>query len=231
MLPQGFSQLGVMSIPLLGLSTVALALIFERVMTYATQPGMGRKRVRTLLSELQSTGCAGCRNPERAVRLCDDKHCLHQGVGLLLRQADSPKAVREEVAGMWLLKHRQRMHAGLRFLMLIGLLSPMVGLLGTVLGMITMFQGMADNPGPITPAVLAHGLFTAMYSTAYGLVIAIPALAASHGFTLWANRYLFRLEFVLNHVNLMLEGIDAGKAGVETIQGDNVTALRRWSAA
>ncbi|WP_281648119.1 MotA/TolQ/ExbB proton channel family protein [Parendozoicomonas sp. Alg238-R29] len=231
MLSQVFNQLGVMGMPLLGLSVIALALIIERLVTYALQPDMGKARVRKLMKELQGQGCGNCQCPEQAARFCNQKHCLHQGVGVLLNHASSPKDTREEVASLWLLKHRQRMHAGLRFLGLIGMLSPMVGLLGTVLGMIFMFKGMAANSGPVTPAVLADGLWAAMYTTAYGLIIAIPALAASHGFTLWANHYLGRLEFVLNHVNLMIDGIDATEpelgpkaSKIVTPMGDRVSA-------
>ena len=231
MLSQVYEQLGVMAIPLLGLSIVALALIMERLVTYILQPSMGKARVRKLLLELQNQGCGNCHCPEQAARFCKQKHCLHQGVGVLMNHSASPKAVREEVAGLWLLKHRQRMHSGLRFLMLIGMLSPMVGLLGTVLGMITMFKGMAAAAGPVTPAILADGLWAAMYTTAYGLVIAIPSLAASHGFTLWANHYIERLEFVLNHVNLMIEGVDATEPEIDKRAKAKVTPMREKVAA
>ncbi len=211
MISQVITQLGDMSIPMLGLSIVALALIIERLVTYILQPSMSHGRVRRLLNELQVDGCSRCQAPAQAEHFCQQEHCLHQGVGVLFSHASSSKDVREEVAGLWLLKHRQRMHSGLRFLMLIGTLSPMVGLFGTVLGMIEMFQAMAATGGPVTPSVLADGLWTAMYTTAFGLGIAIPALAASHGFTIWANHYLARLEFVLNHVNLLIDGVDASK--------------------
>ena len=227
MLSQILSQLGVMGIPLLALSVITLAIIIERVVTYAMQPRMGKGKVRQMLLELQNNGCGKCHDQEKAARFCGQKHCLSQGVGVMLTHSGSSKAVREEVAALWLLKHRQRMHSGLRVLMLIGTLSPMVGLLGTVLGMITMFQGMAASSGPVTPAVLADGLWAAMYTTAYGLMIAIPALGASQGFTLWANHYLGRLEFVLNHVNLLIEGVDAGETGLAKASQQNVTPMRQ----
>ncbi|MTI13624.1 MotA/TolQ/ExbB proton channel family protein [Sansalvadorimonas verongulae] len=231
MLSQFYEQLGAMAIPLVGLSVIALALILERLVTYTLQPGMGKARVKKLFVELQNQGCGNCRSSEQAARYCGQKHCLHQGVGVLMNHASSSKDMREEVAGLWLLKHRQRMHAGLRFLMLIGMLSPMIGLLGTVLGMIMMFQGMAASGGPVTPAVLADGLWAAMYTTAYGLGIAIPSLAASHGFTLWANRYMSRLEFVLNHVNLMIEGVDATEPEVRKPAPSNVAIMRKKAVA
>ncbi|CAM3464374.1 MotA/TolQ/ExbB proton channel family protein [Parendozoicomonas haliclonae] len=219
-----FSQLGVVGIPLIILSVITLAIIIERLVTFTLQPNIGKARVRQLFTELQDfrAGQDLCSCQGKADSFCQQKHCLHQGVGVLLSHANCEKSVREEVASIWLLKHRQRMHAGLRVLMLIGTIAPMVGLLGTVLGMITMFKGMAVTTGPVTPAVLADGLFAAMYTTAYGLIIAIPALGASQGLTLWANHYIGRLEFVLNHVNLLIQGVDSGDGSFsQPKKGDN----------
>ena len=225
MLTQLLNQLGVVGIPLVILSVITLALIAERLIHFLMQPNIGKVRVRQMLAGLQDMGVQGlgarksacdcecdgkCQGEVHAARLCGEKHCLHQGVGVLLSHANCSKEVREEVAALWLMQHRQRMHSGLRAMMLIGTISPMVGLLGTVLGMITMFQGMAAATGPVTPAVLADGLWVSMYTTAYGLVIAIPALGASQAFSIWANNYIGRLEFVLNHVNLHLEGVNSG---------------------
>ena len=221
MLTQLLNQLGIVGIPLVILSVITLALIAERLINFLMQPNIGKIRVRQMLTGLQDMGVQGlgarksacdgkCQGEEHAARLCGEKHCLHQGVGVLLSHANCSKEVREEVAALWLMQHRQRMHSGLRAMMLIGTISPMVGLLGTVLGMITMFKGMAAATGPVTPAVLADGLWVSMYTTAYGLVIAIPALGASQAFSIWANNYIGRLEFVLNHVNLHLEGVNSG---------------------
>ena len=228
MFEEFFNQLGVVGIPLIIMSVITLAIIIERLVTFMLQPNIGKTRVRTLISELQ--GCAGqdlcgCQGKDRAASFCQEKHCLHQGVGVLLSHAKCEKGVREEVASIWLMKHRQRMHSGLRLLMLIGTIAPMVGLLGTVLGMITMFKGMATSTGPVTPAVLADGLFAAMYTTAYGLIIAIPALGASQGLTLWANHYIGRLEFVLNHVNLLIEGVDSGDGSFGQLKKGNVESI------
>ncbi len=53
--------------------------------------------------------------------------------------------------------------------------APLLGLLGTVIGMIEIFGSQAPTGGS-NPAVLAHGISTALYNTAFGLVIAIPSL-------------------------------------------------------
>ncbi|MCY4096295.1 MAG: MotA/TolQ/ExbB proton channel family protein [Gammaproteobacteria bacterium] len=59
----------------------------------------------------------------------------------------------------------------------IGMLSPLLGLLGTVLGMIDAFQAMELAGNEVDPATLSGGIWQALLTTAIGLVIAIPALA------------------------------------------------------
>ncbi len=66
----------------------------------------------------------------------------------------------------------------LSYMALIGNLSPMIGLLGTVQGMIASFQVIAISGSSPKPAALAVGISTALFTTLVGLAIAIPAIAA-----------------------------------------------------
>ena len=59
-----------------------------------------------------------------------------------------------------------------------GNIAPMVGLFGTVYGMIVAFQQLVDAGGSPDPVDLAAGISTALVTTFWGLVVAIPALAA-----------------------------------------------------
>ena len=65
----------------------------------------------------------------------------------------------------------------LSYMALIGTISPMVGLLGTVQGMIASFQVIATRTGTPPPSELAKGISTALFTTLVGLAIAIPAIA------------------------------------------------------
>jgi len=71
----------------------------------------------------------------------------------------------------------------------IATVAPLLGLLGTVVGMIEIFgsQG-ATNGASGSPQQLAHGISVALYNTAFGLLIAIPALAAWRGLRAMANQ-------------------------------------------
>lgn len=69
---------------------------------------------------------------------------------------------------------------GLGVLELIATLAPLLGLLGTVLGMIDAFQALEDAGSRVNPGILAGGIWAALLTTAAGLVVAIPVAAIHH---------------------------------------------------
>ncbi len=74
----------------------------------------------------------------------------------------------------------QRLRSGLRTLELIAAIAPLLGLLGTVQGMILAFRQLAAAGSQVDPAILAGGIWVALLTTAVGLLIAIPAVVL-HG--------------------------------------------------
>ena len=66
--------------------------------------------------------------------------------------------------------------------------APLLGLLGTVVGMIDIFGSQSVQGAAANPVQLAHGISMALYNTAFGLLIAIPALAAWRGLKAIANQ-------------------------------------------
>lgn len=82
--------------------------------------------------------------------------------------------IRAEVAYLF---HRNfaRVTRSLCWIRLVSIVSPLLGLLGTVLGMVTVFRTIAENAAP-NPAMLAAGIWEALITTIMGLCIAIPML-------------------------------------------------------
>ncbi len=76
----------------------------------------------------------------------------------------------------------------------IGSLSPLVGLLGTVLGMINSFQAMESAGNQADPTVLAGGIWQALLTTALGLGVAIPVITAYN----WMDRKIQRSALMIN---------------------------------
>ncbi|MEO1679938.1 MAG: MotA/TolQ/ExbB proton channel family protein [Pseudomonadota bacterium] len=71
------------------------------------------------------------------------------------------------------------MGRGLRLLDLVGMVAPLLGLLGTVLGMIQSFRSLELAAGSANASILAGGIWQALLTTAAGLLVAIPALAGA----------------------------------------------------
>jgi biopolymer transport protein ExbB len=198
-----FAQLGPMAWPLLMVSALALALLLERLwLLFATgHLGIGKP-----LKRLQ---CAReAEFPGLIERCSRERNLASRATALLLQHHTQARAQREEVAAVWLQDQRRRLHSGLRLLMVIGIISPLMGLLGTVLGLIDMFAGLSGSDAPVTPALLADGLGMALSTTAAGLVIALPAIAGAHLLGMWSERIIADLEHLFNRGNLWLEGLD-----------------------
>ncbi|MCC4263269.1 MotA/TolQ/ExbB proton channel family protein [Oceanimonas baumannii] len=194
-------QLGLMSWPLIICSIITLAIWLERGLSLLWISLRGEQEKRRLRSQ-------GHTYPDK-----DEKapaSVMLQGCRLLMQHQECPKAIREDLAAVWLQQQRRRLHSGLRVLTLVGVISPLLGLLGTVLGLIEMFRSIGESGGPVTPALLADGLGLAMSTTAAGLLIALPAIAGAQLFGLWADRLLDRLTHELNRCNLHLEGLGLG---------------------
>jgi len=74
----------------------------------------------------------------------------------------------------------------------IAAIAPLLGLFGTVIGMIEIFG--AQGPGTTDPQQLAHGISVALYNTALGILIAIPAMIAFRHFRARVDGYLVEME-------------------------------------
>lgn len=102
-----------------------------------------------------------------------------------------------DIASMELRHHQQKAYA----LAIVATVAPIVGLLGTVIGMIEAFHVIAFSEGMGNPALLAGGISKALINTASGLSVALPALGLHHFFK---NRAAFLGLALEQQVNQLL---------------------------
>lgn len=216
-------QLGLMTWPLLICSALTAMIIAERVFQVMLSIGVGKRAIRHELNQISPTNSNEIE--VLAQSISDKRPLLYKGVSMLLAHHSFSKGLREDAAGIWLQEKRHQLHAGLRLLGLIGVISPLIGLLGTVLGLIEMFKGVAATTGSITPNDLADGLGLAMRTTAAGLMIALPAISGSQLLGLWADRVLAQLEHTLNYVNVWLEGMSIQTNHSDETKGSSVNKV------
>jgi biopolymer transport protein ExbB len=74
-------------------------------------------------------------------------------------------------------------------------------LLGTVTGLVVAFQRIESLTGTVQPGDLAGGIWEALLTTVFGLVVAIPCMAAYYGFEHKADAIARRMQFVVSELN------------------------------
>ena len=163
--------------PLLLCSVVALALIIERLYhlreTLVAPP--------TLLDEVITVSRASLPGPDVVGKLADNS-VLGRVLAAGLRSVIAEPRISEEALRQALESAgRTAVHGIERYLNTLGTIAaaaPLMGLFGTVVGMIEIFGSQAPGAsgGGSNPQMLAHGISVALYNTAFGLIIAIPSL-------------------------------------------------------
>jgi biopolymer transport protein ExbB len=121
---------------------------------------------------------------------------LSAGLGKVSKGYDQAIEAMQEVGEDETMKLEHR----LSYMALIGTISPMVGLFGTVHGMIDSFQEIASAIGAPKPSALAEGISTALFTTLLGLAVAIPAIAA---YNILRNR----IDRLVLEVGIVSEGL------------------------
>ena len=103
----------------------------------------------------------------------------------------------------------------LSYMALIGNLSPMIGLFGTVQGMIASFRVIATSPSTPKPSDLAAGISTALFTTLVGLAIAIPAIAAYNILRNRVSRLLLEVGVTSENLMSRFEDFTPGQGGAQ----------------
>ena len=186
--PQGFFQIlfsggpiGVaIMLVLIGLSLTAAYLVFENLMS------IRRREIAPdgLSDEVRGLVAGG--RIDQAIERCRSSNSYLAWVmqyGLLEAEggwSEVEKAMEDASA-----EQAARLFRKIEYLAVLGNIAPMVGLLGTVVGMLVAFKEVADSEGNAGAAQLAEGIYQALVTTVVGLIIAIPSLGA---FAVFRNR-------------------------------------------
>ena len=114
-----------------------------------------------------------------------------------LRQQNAEEELLREEAERIANFHLAQLRRQLQTLEVIALISPLLGLLGTVIGMITAFQQLQQGGAVVDPKVLSGGIWEALLTTAAGLIVAIPATLMFNWFRGCTDRFQQLAEDVL----------------------------------
>lgn len=172
---------------LIATSVICLALIIERLLSLRTGhvlPARLPGQALDLYRQNKDT-------PEAIIRLAA-RAPLGRVLAEVLANRDQPDAFRlaaiEDVGK----DVAYRLNRYLPALGTIAVIAPLLGLFGTVIGMIEIFGTFTATGGD--PTLMARGISIALYNTAFGILIAIPALAFHRYFRTRVDYYLHQLE-------------------------------------
>ncbi len=165
------------------LSLVAVALIIEHALTIRQKVLMPTGFADEILQML-SQGQLGA-----ALQKCKEgDSILAEVLGAGMAEYEFGWSAVEKATEEAMAEEASRLYRKIEYLNVIGNIAPMLGLLGTVVGMIFAFQNLADSEGYARAGDLAQGIYLALVTTVQGLVVAIPSLAA---YSIFSNRIAF----------------------------------------
>jgi biopolymer transport protein ExbB len=170
-------------------SVVAVALIIERSISLRSR----RIIPPTLLDQVVGVYQRQGLSPEVIERLSRDSP-LGAVLAAGLRNLKSSRFVMKEAIEE---SGRAVAHDLERFLTTLGTIAtaaPLLGLFGTVIGMIEIFGAQSPTTGGTNPQQLAHGISIALYNTAFGIAIAIPALIFYRHFRNKVDTFVVEME-------------------------------------
>lgn len=166
---------GPLMVPIALCSVVALATVVERWLGL----GSGRLGSRRFVESLRQAAESG--GAKAALDLCQGRAPLLGRIPSVgLAQAGAPPAERDRLVGDVASTEVKRLLGSLRTLQIVWLIAPLLGLLGTVWGMIEAFGKIAGDSSLGRPDQLANGIYQALVTTAAGLCVAIPAIVCYH---------------------------------------------------
>lgn len=194
--------------PLIACSILALALVIERFISLKTIKIAPPK----LLDEVLKVSRTSVPGPDVVSQL-EQSSALGEVLASGFRALNTnPRCSEDELRSSMegagrMVAHRLEKY--LSALATIASAAPLMGLFGTVVGMIEIF-GSQGSPGGATggnPAQLAHGISIALYNTAFGLIVAIPSLIFWRYFRAQVDAYLLTMELaterLARHLNTL----------------------------
>lgn len=158
-------------------SIISITIILERFWRLHR----ARTRMPNIFSRVRSFLKDG--KADEALKLCESTsgpiaHILAIGIHIRNKSLEEKERLISRAGS----KVIRQMDKNLRALSIIGNTTPLLGLLGTVTGMIKAFMKIQELGGRVEPSVLAGGIWEALITTAFGLSVAIPTLVAYHYF-------------------------------------------------
>jgi biopolymer transport protein ExbB/TolQ len=188
---------------ILGCSILTLGFAIERLLYYGARGGISKRALHETIERARRG-----ETKEAAFACGTMKHPFGPVAAELLKSIHLPPDHQEERMSIALSEQRLLLERNLGFLGTMGNTAPLIGLLGTVWGIMRAFHDMART-GSAGPSVVAAGVAEALFTTAAGLVVAVPAV-------MLYNHFLRRMGVMLteaeNHTRRLRQALEESES-------------------
>jgi len=189
-------------------SVLTLGFVIERTLYFWKRRGNPDALLASALVAVRSG------NKDEAIRVCAaDPHPFGPVAAEVIKTMDEQPEAFEERLHIAMSEQRLQLERNLGFIGTMGNIAPLIGLLGTVWGIMRAFHDMART-GSAGPSVVAAGVAEALFTTAAGLLVAVPAVIVYNNFV---RRMGVTLTVSENHARtLRLNSVARQKPSVQT---------------
>ncbi len=183
------SKGGVLVIPILLCSVLSLAIFVERLIRFTRLRSRGAGLAEKTVAMLESG-----QDQEAYEMLIQSNSPMGRVLAQAIEVKDQDRETLETVIAHSTDEEVRSLSSYVQALATMGNIAPLLGLLGTVLGMIKAFMVIQEMGGKVNAAVLAGGIWEAMLTTALGLSVALPTMVAHSYLISKIDKYEARLQ-------------------------------------
>ncbi len=199
-----FKSGGLLMIPISIMSILVLAVGFERFWGLRKGAVLPRKLCHNV--DVQVSAKA---DPRAIYALCKkNRSAFAKVIQAALFKAGRPMSEVNETIRNAKEDEANRLYCRVRFLVLAAAVTPLIGLLGTVVGMIQAFMATASTTGIQKAEMLSQGIYLALVTTCAGLIVAIPAAILAHWYEGKIQKLFYRMDRQLVNFISYLEGLE-----------------------
>jgi len=184
-----FLKGGLLMWPILLCSIISFCIILERFYFFYKT----RERIPNFSNQIKNL--LNQNKIDEALKLCEiTKGIIPNILGIAIHIRKKSQETKDRILKKYVSKTLRNLEKNLNILAVIGNIAPLLGLLGTITGMIRAFMKIHQLRGSAGVSDIAGGIWEALITTAFGLLVAIPTIAFYHYFEIKVNNILDEIK-------------------------------------
>ena len=193
---------GVIFTLLFSLSIITIAIVTFKYFEIFILKRLDFSRLSNFLDSLTTQSKLSYVKENGLEKMSNSQKLLIENIVDLINSNQTENSIEQEV-NILVSKEFQKVNSFIPSLEIISQVSPLIGLLGTVIGMIDSFNELELGGSLVDPSILAGGIWTALLTTAMGLIVAIPALISHYFLDKKVSSLSENLEIIVQRLSVL----------------------------